>query len=333
MSSNVNHLHNRIVPPRLIVAGVLLVSAFATVVGAQTTEEEESIPSWTSETGQIPVRESDRLLVTGIDLNALMGPYMQDHDEHEYRRWGMGPDPSGAAWNWRVKRDAEKSSRIEGDTSGDRRRWYMRLQIGVFGSHREALLGAHFHYTHMQAVCYTHPIDPEERGYVSWHRHNRSVRDGFVRDNVFVQVATSENADEIMDGLDRDIKNGAEGISKGPVVQKPVILGEGFPNQLTARTDGKLSAPLPVADPRDRPVYVTVAVTDSDIVSSEIGSMAPAVIPPDVRWEEPGVVVVHNPGSAKVVDLLATAMNDLCVVSTWEKKGVRIVPPEEGDGN
>jgi len=34
-----------------------------------------------------------------------------------------------------------------------------------------------------------------------------------------------------------------------------------------------------------------------------------------------------------VVDLLVTAMNDLCVVSTWEKKGVRIVPPEEGDGN
>ncbi len=330
MISSFIHPHNLIVPRRLIVAGVLLVSAFATVVGAQAAEEANFILSPTSrETGRIPVRESNRLLVTGIDLDTVMARYIPDYDQ--YTRGGMGPFPYGMLWRWRFSRDTDATKPGGEKRSTEKSGRRIMMIVGVFGSHREALLGADSYFRSIQAVLRMDPVDNQQQGYISW-----AGKSGFVRDNVFIYLGMPggpPTQGEVVNALDRDLMSGADGISKGTAVERPVILGGEFPDQIPVSADGRAAVGLEVREPRQRQIYTNLIVTDSDIEFPEIGSMAPAPHPPVIRWEKPGEVVVRNAGSAAIVDIQATAMNDLCVVSTWEKKGVRIVPPEQGDGN
>lgn len=255
----------------------------------------------------VPVRHSDRQLVTGIDLDKVFSRYIPD-----YERYGRSPQDLGTLWRWSERRDQDHSK-------------YLRRTVRVFRSHEAALSGASRYLLSIQAVLRCDPPNPNDPGFISWGEKT------FVCDNVFVSLLLSDHYKSIPEWFQRDLRNGADGIYKGPEVQPPVILGDDFPDDMTLlKIDGKPTAQLRVISPDQRPVYTSISATPRGYIFSRIGQPGNASRPANVEWVAPGHVVVVDPGSATIVDLEAVAVNDLCVVSDyWTKKAVRIAPPQE----
>ncbi|MFH1737608.1 MAG: hypothetical protein ABIH23_01280 [bacterium] len=299
---------------------------------------DESADSVQIHTGIIPIRDSGRPLITGIDLDKVFSRYIDDYDRFE--RGAMGPDVSGMTWRWRVKPLPD-----DPDTKyfwGSKRkepyyRRFVKLEIGVFSSHGQALLAARYRLTHQQAHVPMDALDPGDPGFVSWGGTF------FVRDNVFysLQVSPEFNPASVLKQFHDDLIHGAEGITKGDKVPLPIIQGDNFPSDMTSfKMEGNLAAPLDVKDPNGRPLYCAVWVADHDLDAARRGLSweelsrlnIPSTKSPTIRWVKPNIVVVEKVGNVTVVDLAAVAMNDLCVVSDIWTKRVRIAPPREEPG-
>ncbi len=283
----------------------------------------------------IPIQDSGRPLVTGIDLDKVFSRYVADYDRFE--RGSMGPFSFGMIWRWRVKPlpDDPETKFYWGSKRNDPYyRRFIRLDGGVFSSHGQALLAADRRLTHQQASVPIDPLNLNDPGFVSWGEGAY-----FVRDNVFycLQISSEFNTAQMLERFHTDLLNGADGITKGEEVPVPIILGDAFPSDMTLfAIGGKPMAPLTVKDPNGRPVYCDVWVEDSDIRSMQrimskekSGPGGLQEISPAISWIKPNMLVVDNPGNATVVDLAAVAMNDLCLVSDIWTKRVRIAPPRE----
>lgn len=73
-----------------------------------------------------------------------------------------------------------------------------------------------------------------------------------VRDNIFYSVeycTEPYNREELQKAIDRDLIEGAEGISKGKFVERPTIDGSGIPDEIRIPFQGKVSLPLRASDP------------------------------------------------------------------------------------
>jgi|GEM_PF-1310360 len=281
--------------------------------------------------GIVPLRDSGRPLVTGIDLDKVFSRYVTDYDRFE--RSPMGPLASGMIWRWRVKplADDPETKYYWGSKRKDPYfKRSIRPDIGVFRSHYEALVGATFYLTSQQAYTPMDELNPNDPGFVSWGGGTY-----FVRDNVFYSLSMSPELNPApLEQFHKELISGAEGITKGAEVPVPVIIGDGFPSDMTAfKIDGKPAAPLDVKDPNGRPVYCDLWVEATDDPLPNVRTSPPPgdYVPhrsPQIRWAKPNMVVVDAPGTAKVVDIAAVAMNDLCLVSVWRTR-VRIAPPPE----
>ncbi|HQP99686.1 MAG TPA: hypothetical protein PLY86_14600 [bacterium] len=282
----------------------------------------------------ISVQDTGRSLITGIDLDKVVSRYLKNYDQ--FRKRAILPYLYGMTWGWRLKEIPEGPE--TGYSGGPKRRPRyegpsFRLLIGVFRSHGQALLAAEDYLTHQQAYFPMDTLNPDDPGFVSWGGTY------FVRDNVFYfpQITSDLNRASVWEQLHKDLRDGTEGITRGSEVPLPVILGDDFPSDMTvSKIEGKPTAPLLAKDPNGQHLWYNVWVADTDDDAAwrrlskeeKMSKSRSYKRSPQVKWVDPNMVVVENPGSATVVDLAAIAMNDLCLVSDIWVKRVRIAPPK-----
>ncbi len=272
---------------------------------------------------RIQIHKSNRQLVTGIDVEKVMQRYISDYEAFEISKSGISM--GGLTFRWRVKPDS-----TDPETRyfwGKKRSLpyycrYVRLDIGIFRSHHDAVQAAVRTLSTFQMLPSCNPIDPEEPGFVSWGN------DIFVRDNVYILLLVHDllNPAEIRRRFDQDLKNGAEGIQKGDVVNPPIIHGEDFPSEFAFWIQKKATAQLFVSDPNQYETYPFIWVSDFEFPKIERlpdGTQItfPRINPPAVKWIGDNRIEIYHQDKDDRVTLSAVAVNEMCVVSDlWEKK-------------
>ena len=267
-------------------------------------------------------------LVVGINIDQLMSRYIPDYDVFEQRlsgvgyfgnmyRWSVKPDPNDpeTQYWWGKKRNLPFYRR------------FIRIDIGVFRSHSDAIQAASDTMKMWQEKPEKNQADPNDVGYESWGDHM------FVRDNVYVFLLMSDsfNPSDVLKGLDEDIKNGADGIEKGTEVQPPVIIDKNFPTSIGLWINQRAKTELLVEEPNNRDYSKQIWVHHSESKPILIDSQSPNIplifsrsdmlLPPGLRWHSDGTVeVIHREKNDHAV-LRAIAVNNRCVVSElWEKE-------------
>ncbi len=279
---------------------------------------------------QVPVIESNRPLITGIDLDKVFSRYLADYDAFE--RSPMGPYEDGIVWKWRVKpdpKDPETRYFWGKKRSEPYYQRFVRLTIGVFPSHRDAIIA--IPETDIQEVPRLNPIDPDDPGFVSWNSMNPN-QFSFIRDNVYVaiQIDESLNPQEMAKQLDRDLKNGAEGIFKGKTVVRPIIDGSDFTDQVSFWVKGKTTAALRAIDPDKRELIGNVWVND---INRSLAIPVDETNVPIITWIRPDLVEIKHRGQvSRAAEVCAIVVNDRCVVSeVWKKIVTFSVPKSESN--
>ncbi|MFH1741041.1 MAG: hypothetical protein ABIH23_18725 [bacterium] len=266
-------------------------------------------------------------LIVGVDVDSLIKRYLPDFDL--FRKSMMGPGPDGITFEWQIPMlpySNVESMRRVWSTPRDPR--FIRLNIGIFPSHREALLASAEHFMGIQAVPKIVQPSPEDPTYVAWTipGPRGDVPRLFVRDNALVTIQVADELDPptFVKALDKDLKEGAEGVLKGTKVEPPVITDPGFPYSFSLAAGQKGAASLRVSDPNGRPTYRMLWVEKHDIPPSKPNTDFPHPEPPQVAWGESGLVTIEPRGGPVTVELRAVAVNDLCLVSELWSKSVRL---------
>ncbi|MFH1739914.1 MAG: hypothetical protein ABIH23_12965 [bacterium] len=296
------------------------------LLSASETEKEEKGDFVTVAGQEIPVRyEPDRPIV-GLDMDKIIRDDLPDSDLFQ-GRIDM-PAPWGIAHTWSIPKPHYTT------WEGMRAAWSMNrdprgiaLMVGVFRSHRDALRAADSHFKSVQGVVGPGSFSVEDPGYVAWAFDDPSIPRFFVRDNVFVYVeAISEdlNPAAIVQGFDRDLKNGADGVLRGEKVEPPTIEDPGFPYSFSIAAKDRAFARLGAKDPNDRKVWRVMWVQSDDRPRPIPNTEYNYPDPPWFSWKESGEVEIMPRGvGAMTVELRAVAVNDLCVVSDVWSKSVR----------
>jgi len=307
--------------------GVLFLNGFISL--AENSKEKEYIKVYLD---QVPVNESDRPLITGIDVDKLLRRYISDYDK--FLREPMGVFGNGIVIELYVKRDPnDRLKGIDGTSIllPENQR-FIKMTIGAHPSHRDAIIAP----TRVleQGIPRLIPPDENDPGYISWDCSSNSdtfEHYRFVRDNVYIAIQLSKLFDppSFVKRLDNDLKNGGEGIMKGDKPAPPIIEGNDFPGDVVQWNEGKSQLKLNAYDPNKRVFYAVMWLEDINrpitYPNMRINNQE---MPPQVSWNPPGIVefTKHTPFN-RVVELNAVAANDLCVVSEIWKKKVLIKTP------
>ncbi len=279
---------------------------------------------------EIPVVESNRPLITGVKIEVFLKKYIPEFEDFEYKLVGGF---KGLGARGRLKPVPNRNLAYVFDSSKPHvpiRRW--AITIGVYRSHREALLAALRHFSGWNITVEADPLDKENPGFVSWGD------DRCVIDNVYAGFSSGEipNKKAIQNELKQGLLHGAEWVIKGGKPIPPQIQGEDFPSEFSLWIDRKAEAPLPVMDPNERKIFkrffaLNLRGYDKEYEPGPMGLLAeihPTDLEPILKWKPSGIVEIIHRGNV-TFDLEAVAVNDLCVVSDVFKKEIRINVPEE----
>ena len=263
---------------------------------------------------KVEVLAEPETLIVGVDVDKLMKRHLPDYDL--FYRSSMGPGADGILFRWRIR-----------NWSTPRDRKFVRMSVGVFSSHREALLAADRYLRTMAAVLMLVPRSPDDPTYLAWNiPGSGDVPGTFVRDNALITIQVADELDPpaFIKAIDTDLKEGAEGVLKGTKVEPPTIVDPGFPSSFSPKKGDKAVASLGVSDPNDRPTYRRMWVHEFQIPHSWLNRIFYMIFSrpeqPRVAWYDTDEVVIEPHGGPITVELHAIAANDLCVVShVWSK--------------
>jgi hypothetical protein len=206
------------------------------------------------------------------------------------------------------------------------------LEIGVFRSHRDALLAANLFLNSIQMTYDPPVLSTDDPGYVTWINPNSKLPDVFVRDNVFVNIEATGVLDPatVIRAIDNDLKNTAEGITRGEKVEPPLIHDVDFPSEMSISRARFGNALLSASDPNARKIWRRLWTAGNDL-PSEPNTPPSELKQPRISWNNSDVVefVPRGAPGTITVTLKAVAVNDLCVVSDVWTKTVRITTQEE----
>lgn len=263
---------------------------------------------------QVPINESSRRLITGVDLNRMLSRYIDDFDAFE-RQIGSYSFIHGLKSIWLVKP-------IPGDSSTDyfygKRRnepFFKRvidITIAIAKSHRNALVTAGVYYHN----CSTPPFisySSNNPGFVSLHENQRV----FVLDNLFVALTISGDLDskKIIELLIEDLKNGGDGVFKGDPITPPSLSYDGPLSNLSPGERYKIVIPIQAVEPNHRLVALGAEINNIEYSNSKSNPK------PTVSVNEAGQIEFRYKGSSFSADLIVNAVNDLGVVSeTWIRR-------------
>jgi len=155
----------------------------------------------------------------------------------------------------------------------------------------------------------------------------------FVRDNVFVNIQVAEQLDPatVIRAIDNDLKNTAEGITRGEKVEPPMIQDVDFPSEMSISRARFGNALLSASDPNGHRVWHSVWIAGNDLPNLGPNTQPSELTEPQITWKNTGMVefVPRGAPGTITVTLKAVAVNDLCVVSDVWTKTVRITTQEE----
>ncbi len=277
----------------------------------------------------IPVMESNRPLITGLKIESFLKEYIPDLEDFEYELVGGF---NGIVARGRVKPDPnDPETRFcygkKRKLPFYKRRW--KISLGIFRSHRDALLAAVRSLSMVNIPVPVAPIEKENPGFVFWHEGK------YVIDNVLAGFDGSKEMDakRIQNALKRGLIDGAEWVIKGGKPIPPIIQGEDFPSEFSLETGGIVNVSLPVYDPNLRKIYTRISpdtYRKADDYPERWTGLGYEPFPtPSVEWEPSGIVKLSL-YSFTIFDLKAVAVNDICVVSDlWIKKDILFNVKEE----
>jgi hypothetical protein len=266
------------------------------------------------------MQESNRKLVTGIDLNKVFQRYVDDYENFAYDYDLCG---SSMIWKWRVKPDPkDKETRYFWGKKRSQPFYqrYMGMEIGVFSSHRAAVDAA------LEASI-SNSVGPDlnedkskVNGYTRWDYFDGSDH-FFVRDNVFVYFYASEdmNPAKIVQMLDNDLQQGCEGITKGDHVDLPQIVDNEFRTDYSIALNSKETTKLDVIKPLNSKYIKKIWLNhDRRFFSDEFQKNG--IGRPKLKWLKDGAVEIYEKGPIQNLKLKAIVCTDRCVMSeVWEK--------------
>ncbi len=286
----------------LFIFPILVMSALS-----QSNNDESSIVIWNQE---IPMRESQRQPVIGIDIEEMLDAHVENLKA--YRNMVYVHDSVGLISNWRSEGEAKSSEKTVG----------IGLIIGVHPSHRAALEAAKERFESLSVLFQLVTPDENELGYIAWIPPGNLTR-AFVRDNVFVQITCRDmdKLDSLAKVIDLAIKNDGAGVYKGNKVIQPEVREANFPSELVADTGGKVCAVLNANDPGGRQLYrglQSFIVNPAPPVEGLIQIGPPQ---PNIKWNNDGIVEFQMKNGRFDLMIRAVVINDRCVVSEkWEKE-------------
>ncbi len=308
-------------------------SFFMVLISAAQDQDIEVETVRFQETYDVPVVESKRQLITGVRIESFLEKYVPDLDDFEYEFVGgyyglvahgrVKPDPNDpeTRFFWGSKRHLPFY----------KRRW--GISIGVYKSHRDALLAASRYYKNRSALKEVNPLDKDNPGFVSWGEGK------WVIDNVFAGFSSGDILDkkEIRTALKQGLLHGAEWVIKGDKPIPPQIQGENFPSEFSLWIDRKVEAELNIIEPNGLKVYRNIHARnlrgykkeyEPSVFGTGLTERFPIHLKPLIKWKSPDIVQITQNG-AVTFDLETVAVNNLCVVSDVFKKEIRISVPEE----
>ncbi len=291
----------------------------------------------------IPVIESERPLIAGVKIELFLIQHIPEYDDFEYTLTGgfrgigatgrVKPDPNDpeTRFFWGKKRNLPFY----------KRQW--RIAIGVYQSHRDALVAASRYYSDWSVIINTDPMEKENPGFVSWSGKDFAIDSwsgtDFVIDNVFAcfSASNSMNTVEIITALKQGLFDGAEWVIKGDKPVSPQIQGEDFPSEFSFWVDQMAKTQLTIVEPNERKIFQRIQPRNKRGYKKKynpalfLGGLKeiPIYSMPTIKWQQSGVVEITHSGGPLTFDLEAVAVNDLCVVSDVWKKEIHISIPEE----
>ena len=266
------------------------------------------------------MQESNRMLVTEIDVNKVFQRYVDDYENFAYDH---ALSVSSLNWKWRVKPDPnDKETRYFWGKKRSQPFYqrYMGLDIGVFSSHRAAVDAAIEAFQMNQVRPVLNEDKSKENGYTRWDYFDGSYH-FFVRDNVFVNFCASEdmNPAKIVQMLDNDLQTGCEGITKGDHVDLPQIVDNEFRTDYSIALNSKATTKLDVIKPLNSKFINKIWVDfDRRLFSDEFHKNG--IERPKLKWSKDGTVEIYEKGPIQNLKLKAIVCTDRCVMSeVWEK--------------
>jgi len=285
---------------------------------------------------EVLVLSEPELPITGVDLANVLKRHIPDFSQFE--RDVLGPADFGIGFDYRIPppRSLTHANTAEGAMAAmawPRDPRGISLEIGVFRSHRDALLAANLFLNSIQMTYDPPVLSTDDPGYVTWINPNSKLPDVFVRDNVFVNIEATGVLDPatVIRAIDNDLKNTAEGITRGEKVEPPLIHDVDFPSEMSISRARFGNALLSASDPNGHRVWHSVWIAGNDLPNLGPNTQPSELTEPQITWKNTGMVefVPRGAPGTITVTLKAVAVNDLCVVSDVWTKTVRITTQEE----
>lgn len=279
----------------------------------------------------VPVVESNRQKVVGIDIDKLMEKYIDQFEIFETS--GKGASFSGIRCSWRVKpdpKDPETRYFWGKKRSEQHYRQYINLHVGVFSSHKDALHAAELYFSDISVVPELNPIFKYDPGFVSW-TIPLSTGSLFVRDNVFLSLQLSDNFDleKIMGQIGQELINGSDAVLKGEEINKPQIESDTIPETVVFDPGVQVNSfSLSAHDIDGLNLYRCIWASPIQYETVHPNIVINPVNYPMFQWELEKQVVITSRGSVdETFEVTAVVVNELCVVSDVVVKDIRVKIP------
>ncbi|MBN2326460.1 MAG: hypothetical protein JXR73_04835 [Candidatus Omnitrophica bacterium] len=253
----------------------------------------------------IPINELKGLLITGLDVNEIVKKYIPEYNNLTKHVHMVAE--SGITHSWILLPERTKSISID---------------VGIFSSHRDALVGAQSYFNSIAPVVKLRSLDDKHPGFVSWIIP-LSDSCPFVYNNVFVviQVTDHYDRDAFVKQFIQELSDNGEGVFIGEKVEPPYIDGINIANSLETWTNKRIEIPVSITDPNGRNVYSSAYLTNLNYVKPKADTTE---LPPDipfVRFKQKNLLEFRFEDEIDTdAELKIIAVNDRSVVSAWKKK-------------